>query len=245
MRRHRHRQRGFTLLETMIALGILAFGLGVLIESTAANVRTSERSDMLGIATQLTRAKLYDIEEQLIRDGFPEMDPPVEEDDFGDEEYGDWKDFTYKVEIVKVELPNLMALQAMSGDPAASGAEGGEDPLMQSPLAGLIAMGGGDAAAASGAGFIESQFDLIRQVLEASIRKVTLTVTWNAGGLDEELVTVAYFTDPSAMNKVMQGLPLSGGAGGGEGGEGTEGGTTPPPTNPNPRTPPANPRTTR
>jgi prepilin-type N-terminal cleavage/methylation domain-containing protein len=235
----RQHQRGFTLLETLIALGILAFGLGVLIESVAANVRTSERADMLGIATQLSRAKMYDVEEQLIRDGFPEMDPPIEEDDFGDEEYGDWKDFKYEVEIVKVELPNLAALQAMSGDPAASGAEGGEDPLMQSPLAGLIAMGGGDAAAASGAGFIESQFDLIRQVLEASIRKVTLTVTWTAGGKDEKLVTVAYFTDPSAMNKVMQGLPLSGGE------ETTEEGTTPPASNPNPRTPPANPRTTR
>jgi hypothetical protein len=239
-------QGGFTLLETMIALGVLVTGLAVLIHSTAQSIRTSERADMLGTATALSRAKMYDVEEQLLRDGFPEMDPPTEEDDFGDD---GWEDFTYKVEIVKVELPDMAALQAMSAEHPAEGEPGaeGEEPLMQSPLAGLIAMGGGDAAAAEGAGFIQSQFDLIRKVLEASIRKVTLTVTWKAGGWDEELVTVAYFTEPSAMNKVLQGIPLAGGGAGGEGGEGGTGtggtgggtgGTTPPPANPGtPRTP--------
>ncbi|HTM22108.1 MAG TPA: type II secretion system protein, partial [Kofleriaceae bacterium] len=165
-------QRGLTLVEVMMALGILAIGLAVLLHSTAENVRTSERADMLSIATELSRGKMYDVEEKLIKEGFPDMDPPTEEDDFDDL---DWPDFKYQVEIVKVELPNLGALQAISGEQGASGqpAEGPESALTQSPLAGLIAMGGGDASAAQGAGFIESQFDLIRKVLEASIRKVT------------------------------------------------------------------------
>lgn len=209
-------QAGFTLLETMLALGILVTGLTVLINATAENVRTAERADMLGIATELSRGKMYDVEEKLIHDGFPEVNPPDEEDDFGED---GWKDFSYVIKIEKVELPNLASLQAIEGATGENGeasgepTEGGATGLAQSPLAGLIAMGGGDAQAAAGAGFIESQFELVRQVLEAAIRKVTLTVTWKAGGWDEKLVTVCYFTDPAAMNKVLSGLPLnSGGA---------------------------------
>jgi prepilin-type N-terminal cleavage/methylation domain-containing protein len=220
-RRTRAQQAGFTLLEVMLALGILFTALTVLIHKTAQNIRSAERADMLGVATNLSRAKMYDIEEELLRDGFQELDQE-DEGEFDDEGF---KQIAWSVKIEKIELPALGSLEALGA--AGEGEEGGEGAaggIADSPLAGLIAMGGGDASAASGASFISGQFELISQVLESSIRKVTLTVTWQAGGREEELVTTAYFTDPAAVQRALGGL---GGGGATAGDDGGDDGTTP------------------
>ncbi len=72
------------------------------------------------------------------------------------------------------------------------------------------------------ASFISSQFELLRQVLEASIRKVTLTVTWEVGKEEQTMVVACYFTDPAAIQEVLPGVGSLGG-----GGEEASGGGTP------------------
>ncbi|HUH02773.1 MAG TPA: type II secretion system protein [Kofleriaceae bacterium] len=214
--RRRSVQRGFTLLEVMIALGILFTSLAVLIYRTTANVHMAERAEALGLATDLSRAKMYDLEEMLLKDGFQELDQE-EHGDFSDEDH---REFEWKAAIEKVELPSMGNMEALAG----AGEEGadGEAGMVDSPLAGLLAMGGGDASAAAGASFLSSQFELISQVLESSIRKVTLTVTWKVGSREEELVTSAYFTDPSAVQRALSGIPTGGGGDEGEGGDETD-----------------------
>lgn len=205
--RHVRAQRGFTLLEVMIALGILFTSLAVLIYRTTANVHTAERAEALGVATDLSRAKMYDLEEMLLKDGFQELEQE-EHGDFSDEDHDE---FEWKAKIEKIELPSMGNMEALSGA-GEEGAEGeGEGGAIDSPLAGLLAMGGGDASAAAGASFLSSQFELISQVLESSIRKVTLTVMWKVGSREEELVTSAYFTDPSAVQRALSGIPTGGG----------------------------------
>lgn len=203
--RARARQRGFTLLEVMIALGILFTSLAVLIYRTTANIHTAERAEALGIATDLSRAKMYELEELLLKDGFQELDQE-ERGDFSEEDH---KEFEWEAKIEKIELPSLGNMEALAGsaEEGAEGGEGGEGGIADSPLAGLLAMGGGDASAAAGASFLSSQFELISQVLESSIRKVTLRATWKVGSRDEELITSAYFTDPSAVQRAISGVP--------------------------------------
>ena len=66
--------------------------------------------------------------------------------------------------------------------------------------------GSSDAAGAAGGAFIQQNFQLVQEILEASMRKVTLTVKWKVIDLEKELTVVAYFTDPAGMNKVIGSL---------------------------------------
>jgi len=47
----RARTRGFTLLEVMIALALLGFGLTVLIKSAAGNIFNAQQAHMIGVGT--------------------------------------------------------------------------------------------------------------------------------------------------------------------------------------------------
>jgi len=194
----------------MIALAILAGGLVFLLRSTASNVFAAQRAQMLTAATNLARSKMYDIEEQLLDEGFQELDQ-VEEGDFSDE---GWPDITWKAEIIKIELPDMASLQDVAagaeGEEGAGGALGG----------GMLGMGAGeetDPASAIGAGIMGTYYQMVTDVLSEAIRKVTLTVSYPVLGEIETLVVTCYFTDPSAVNRQ---IPLAGGAGGGEEEEG-------------------------
>lgn len=228
------RQRGFTLLEVMIALAILAGALSVLVRSVASNVKNVQDAESTTVATSLARGKMYELEEQLIKDGFLETDQSSE-GDFGDAGYAD---FTWAAKVEKVEIPSFDKLQEMQnvtaagsamGSGAGSGSDGEAGGFGDSALGGMLSLLGGssDAEGQAGGGFIQQQFQLVQEVLEASIRKVTLTLKWKVMGYDRDLVVVCYFTDPAGMTKVIGNLGLddgTGGGGGGGGGSGDDGG---------------------
>ena len=56
------KQRGFTLLEVLIALAILGAALVVLLRLSTSDVRASYHARMLTIATGLAQAKMEDVE---------------------------------------------------------------------------------------------------------------------------------------------------------------------------------------
>ena len=69
-------------------------------------------------------------------------------------------------------------------------------------LGGMLGgFGGGDGGA--GAGLIGSQFELFSAILEESIRKVHLTISYKVAGSDEEFTVDCYFTEPHAVNRVI------------------------------------------
>ena len=197
---------GFTLLEVMIALAILGAGLTVLLSATAANVAKSLRAQDLAIGAELGRGKMYDLEEELLEEGFQELNQE-REGDFSDE---GWPDVTWKAEIVKIELPSIEALAAGSGEDD----EGGEDgaPGVGGGLLGGVlggGLGGEDSqGTAAGASMFGALYEPIRNVAEMAVRKVTLTVTWRVAGNEETLVLDCYFTDPNAIQQAIKGLPL-------------------------------------
>jgi len=233
MRRGSNR-RGFTLLEVMIGLALLGFGLVVLMKSTTGNIVAAKRSQMIGIATDLSRSKMYDIEEKLLKDGFTETDQSEEDQEFDDEGWPEIK-FSYKVE--QVELPSFDQLQALSAGKAAgsgsaakdsgSGKGSGEEDepsgsFEDSTLGGVISMLGGgfaggsqDVDAKGGASFIQGYYQIVQEVLKQSIRKVTLTVKFDVLGEANEIKTVAFFTDAGGLDKGIFGLMQGGEEGSG------------------------------
>jgi general secretion pathway protein I len=118
-RRHR---LGFTLLEVMIGLAVLGLGLTVLIKSAANSIYGSQESHMMGVATDLARAKMYDLEEKLLKDGFSDTTQEEEDQAFADE---GWPQIHYSYKIEAVELPSWDQLQALAmGHALGSGSAG-------------------------------------------------------------------------------------------------------------------------
>ena len=250
--------KGFTLLEVMIGLAILGFSLTVLIKSASGSMGTAIKSQMMGVATDLSRGKMYDIEEKLLKDGFTDTDQSEEGRDFSEE---GWPSITYSYKVEQVELPSWDDLQSMAQGRAGSGSNtgigsgsgsggsnDGTSGFQNSALGGMLSqLGGGFGGSASGGGgadvdskngasFIQGQYSLVQEVLKVSIRKVTLTVHYKVVGETEDMVTVAFFTDASAMDKVLMGfgsqeIPDATGSGSGSGsgrGSGSGSGRTPP-----------------
>ena len=244
------RPRGFTLLEVMIALALLGLALVVLIKSAAGNIFSAQQSHMMGVVTDLARAKMYEIEEKLLKDGFSDTEQAEEDRPFEDE---GWPQVLYSYKVEEVELPSWDKLQAIARGSGAGGKSGSgsgagseEGGFQNSALGGMLSQfgglgggggsgKGGDIDAAAGASFIQGQYQMFQQIL-----KVTLTVKWKVMGSDRDMTVVAFFTDSAAMDKVLHGIGAQDPSTGSD--------KTPPtpqrpnPTNPNPTNPnPPNP----
>lgn len=214
MSRRTLRRAGLTLVEVMIALAILGMALVLLIKSVATNIAASSSSYYMGVVADLSRGKIYDLEEQLLDEGFQEG-VQEEEGDFDDEGYPRIK---WKAIIEPAELPTYDKLMALANGGAGAGSgSGGEDgdgtaatdKFQSSALGGMMSMfggGGGAADSAQGAqtgGFIQAQYTLIQNVLKASVRRITLTVSWSTGIHDEQVDFILYVTDPAGMQKAL------------------------------------------
>ncbi len=86
--------KGFTLLEVMVALAIIAFSLITILHSHSLGVKLSTKTKQLSIATMLAQRKLGEIE----INGFPDLGE--EEGDFGD----DYPQFLWKVSVAEEEF---------------------------------------------------------------------------------------------------------------------------------------------
>ncbi len=212
------RRAGLTLVEVMIALAILGMALVLLIKSVATNISASSSSYYMGVVADLARGKMYDLEEERLDEGFQDG-VQEEEGDFSEEGFPRIK---WKAVIEPAELPSYEKLMALaeggpgagSGSGSGSGSDGGDgtsatDKFQSSALGGMMGMfggGGGGGDSAEGArtdGFIQSQYTVIQNVLKASVRKITLTVSWSTGIHDEKVDFILYVTDPAGMQKAL------------------------------------------
>jgi general secretion pathway protein I len=136
------RQRGFTLMEVMIGLALLGVGLTVLIKSAGNSIFNARQAQMMGVATDLSRSLMYEIEEKLIKDGFTDTDQS--EGDIGEPEKGNgtvdvrdakersgkcledegWPNVCYAYRVEEVELPSFDELQQMTARQAQGSAAG-------------------------------------------------------------------------------------------------------------------------
>jgi prepilin-type N-terminal cleavage/methylation domain-containing protein len=191
---------GFTLLEVMAAVAILALTLVVLLSVITNNVRSTTHSQMITTATFLARGKMVSLEDTIIEKGFQDLD---EEDDGTFEEEG-FPSFTWTSAIEKIELPTDVGEKVQQSS--------GEASQQKDPMQALTGMVGGLMGA-----FIEP----VRVGLEESVRRVTLRVFWDERGRPGQSVDViTYVTDPAKLD-----LALSLGSAGVPGAAGTATGT--------------------
>lgn len=209
-------RRGFTLLEVMVAMAILAMGLTMILSSQAGLFASAKRVQDETYAASLMRCKMSEVEQDLLEDGFP----LIEQSDSGPccEDFDG--NFTCEWIIQTVELPEPAPFQESTEfgeDEDESDAMGlGVSPL-GSPLSDAQAIspmsgdalsgvdGMGDLAgtlggSAEGGGMIGMALSLVyptlKPMLEASIRKVKVAVVWREGAKERRFEVIQYVTNP-------------------------------------------------
>jgi len=187
---------------------------------------------------------MTELEEKLLKMGYPELDEVDSSVECCDEKETEGYACDWRVE--KVVLPNppdestdggLMSLGASSladgglaNSPLGGGLPGGGAGL-DFDGGGLQAMGGGLANQFGGgdgaSGILKMVFGIVypslKPLLEASIRRITVTVKWKEGEKDREFVLMQYVTNPQRAGLLGQspfalgdgGAPLPGATGGG------------------------------
>lgn len=176
MNRLRAKSSGFTLLEVVIALGILAMSLTVLLESQASSVNSAGRSRDLTIASLLARSKMVDIEAMLIEDGFVMGD--LEEDgDFADEGY-EYVKYKSRVSEVVLDLSGLASMCAGFTPEDVDPEEAAAD--CESMLGGVEGFGG--------------MLSTFTDEIGRSIRLVELKLTWPVGKFEESFEVRSFVT---------------------------------------------------
>ena len=117
--------RGFTLLEVMVALAILAAAMLSASQLTSAALRNHERAVHLEVATLLARGKLAALEDQYDRSGFKDSDDSEE----GTFDQDGHPEVHWKVEALKpkAELGPQQMLAMFTGGAAGNlGARSGD-----------------------------------------------------------------------------------------------------------------------
>lgn len=174
--------RGFTLLEVMVSLGILAVALLAIGGVNSGAVRMHAYAQQLTIATNLSRAKMLDIRQLLVKDGLG---------DFSREYSGNFSEegeptYKWRAQIIKPEIDidpaRLVEMVGgafgLGGDPseAGGGAPDPSNPLTAGPMAGLV----------------QGQVTAMMELLKSSVREVKLTVSWKSGAEEESFDLVEH-----------------------------------------------------
>jgi general secretion pathway protein I len=196
--------RAFTLLEVMVAVAILGLALTVILSAQTGLYTGSAYAQHVSVATGLARCRMTEVEEKLLRLGYSELDE-IDEGACCDD--GDRRDFTCKWKIEKVELPaaDMTAQMGSMGGDAGAGPLGTIAQLAMNPgslgdaglsnIASQLQEGtGGSAGLAQLA--MSLVYPTLKPLLEASIRKVTVSVIWKEGTQDRDLTIVQYVTYP-------------------------------------------------
>lgn len=202
-------EAGFTLLEVLIAVAILAVVLTSMMGSQINSMQATRYARDVTAAALLAEYQLVEIEFQSRKDGWVTSDVELE-GDFSDQGY---ENMDWVCTIHFIELPEYNELlAAKEGADEASGDD--DDNVVDA----------GDQAF----GALGMVWPIVKQAIESSIRKVDCTVTWKQGkDIEQEFAIQTFWTDPSALLQ----LPSAGGEFTDEdddSGEGEDGGSSAP-----------------
>ncbi len=210
--------RGFSLLEVMVAIAILGLVLTVILSAQGGLAASNRSAANMGQAVSLGRCKMTELQEKMLKLGYPELDAiepgvPCCEDETHEV-------FSCDTRIEKIEMPNFQsgnslgdggALVGPGSDPAGTasipgfvnpaGSSGGLNLDVDAGLAGIGSslqsqIGGGAGTQGLLSMVMGILYPAIKPMFEVSIRRLSVTVKWKEGPNDRELALVQYITNP-------------------------------------------------
>jgi general secretion pathway protein I len=208
---HARGRRGFTLIEVMVAVAILAMSLTAIFASEAGAAKVAHRSRKMGMAALAARCKMNEIEEQIADEGLPALF------DSGSDaccEETPTEGVTCDWEIELVTLPDTMFAPeepepGSTGEPTDPGDKTAAtkpptDPndktqkgLPPDPMTALRDVDPEAALAGGGLGGMASMalgyaYPVLKPAFEAQIRRATVTVHWKEGSRDHSFDVTQY-----------------------------------------------------
>lgn len=180
---------GFTLLEVLVAISLLAMGLVVLLDAQGGGMQMTRYAKHLSVATQLARARMAFLMQE-IEDGkvpFGLSKSSCKEGDFNDEDKAfegyKWEYCIKKVEIaVPTDLPGMGGGgQKAEGDANDSGKLKQAQTLLGSMGINLNQNTSPDSLLSSLGpmmGIIQTAMKAQFEQLQESLREIQIVVTW-------------------------------------------------------------------
>ena len=181
---------GFTVIEVMVAVLLLAISVASIFGAQFAAVATADYSQYVTQAVQLARCRMNELELQFqIDDGFEEGD--VTGSGMCCEIVDDEKDiepFECSWEVTMIEFPDVTQML--------SGSVGDVDGGLVDDTMGTGSIG--DFADDFDAmGIVSAVAPMITELLRAAIRRVTVRVEWDQGSKHREIEITQYVTHPT------------------------------------------------
>lgn len=175
------RGSGYSLIEVLIALAVLASALTILMGTMANSSQQAVFSNQLTQASLLARSKMVDLEYEIMEDGFSDSERQFS-GTFRDEGH---PDFRWEASIEPVEIPDDTK-EVFLGQ------------LNAQLFGGMDTQGGamqGNAAFSSLLPMIVNQLPAMINQLGQKIRRVKLTVYFDFGGKDFPVEVMQYLVD--------------------------------------------------
>ena len=165
--RRRDTAAGFTLIEVMIAVGILAIGIGAILVAENNSLDVTIRAKRMTTVATLAKNTLIDAERELQGKTFDET--KTESSGKFDTPYNE---YSWERKIKKIEFPNVMNPAASGGDDGAAKKDSGVvDPN------------------------IERVVKIATNYLSKSSRELTVTIKWVEKGEKQSFSVSQYWVD--------------------------------------------------
>jgi len=189
---------GFTLMEVMVAVGILSLGLTAIFSSQGQAIRVGTRAQHMNVAALMARCKMSELEEQVLKEGLPAIDDSGRD---GCCEGAELEGFECEWRLDRVVLPDdALTEEGIEGEEGEGGEEGGgptgilsdenaQTGAIDSMLGGGGGLGGGDGFAEMAIGIA---FPVLKPAIEEQVRRASVVVRWREGTSTREFDVVQY-----------------------------------------------------
>lgn len=206
-RSKRTQGEGFTLIEVMIAIGILSLALVTVFGSNIGGARATAHVRMITRATMMARCRMTEVEAYLVKNQLPAADQTVEDPPDTGGEPCCTDGITCEAKVERIELPSPANVQTSAGDALLGRAAGAMQGSQFSNTGGVTGgQGAGPLSLLGGAGapspremagtLLTSVYPAVKPMLEGAIRKLTVSVRWNEGSVEHHFDVVEYVTNP-------------------------------------------------
>ena len=166
-------QQGFTLIEAMIAIGILAIGIGAILTAENNSLDVTLRAKRMTTVATLARNTMIKTEREIQAKTFTE----VKEEDSGKFD-APYAEYSWERKIKEIKFPNLLDPTQSSG-----GAGGDSKPAAKSDLPTTEDPN------------ITRVVKLATQYLSKSSREITITIKWKDKGEKQQFTVSQYWVD--------------------------------------------------
>lgn len=169
----RRRIEGFTLLEVMVAVAILAVAMSAIFSSEAGAVRLGIRAARTDTATILARCKMGEIEEMVLVEGLPAIEA---RGDDGCCEGAEIEGYRCEWLVERVVLPDVGLEEGAGGyDEGEEGDSPGGSSLNVADTMDSVMGGQVDSLV------MDFAYPILKPIIEEQVRRATVTVIWTEG----------------------------------------------------------------